>query len=347
MLVELEHDGAIDIPSGAHDYIVSDDLRVPLDLNVLAVYPHAQYLATLLEGYATLPDGSRKWLIRIPQWDLSWQGVYYLKKPLFLPRGTVISMRYHYDNSADNVRNPHEPPVRVKGGSQADDEMGNLWLQVLPVAKGDQRLVLQESITRRLLEKYPADFTANFNMGDLLLSRGDAAGAVPYFEAASNAEPRSAVAATELGTALASASRMAEAIQQFRRALEFDPAFTDARYNLASAEAATGEVELAIGDFRQVVAERPDDKSAKQHLGEAIVLRGDQLADKGEFDEAARYYREAIVLRPGDAELHTNLGMVLARRERFAEARAEFEAAVRIDPGFQPATKALAALPSR
>ena len=85
-----------------------------MDLNVLAVYPHAHYLGKLMEGYATLPDGTRKWLVRIPEWDLSWQGVFRLKTPMFLPRGTVISMRYHFDNSEANVRNPSHPPRRVE-----------------------------------------------------------------------------------------------------------------------------------------------------------------------------------------------------------------------------------------
>jgi Flp pilus assembly protein TadD/mono/diheme cytochrome c family protein len=344
MLLELEHDGAIDIPAGTRDYVVSDDLNVPLDLHVLAVYPHAHYLATLVEGYATLPDGTRRWLIRIPAWDLSWQGVYHLRQPLFLPRGSVISMRFHYDNSAGNIRNPHQPPVRVRGGSQADDEMGNLWLQVLPDAPGDQRLILQEAVTRRLLEKYPGDFTANFNMGDLLLNRNDATGAVPYFEAACRAEPRSALAATELGTALASASRFPEAIEKFHRALELDAAFVDASYNLASAEAASGQMESAAADFKKVLAARPDDGKARDRLGEVLFAWGDQLADSQQFEDAAARYREALQFRPGDAALHTNLGMVLARVARYSEARAEFEAALKINPELQPARNALAHL---
>ena len=123
-------------------------------------------------------------------------------------------MRFHYDNSAENIRNPNSPPKRVKGGSHANDEMGNLWLQVLPVGDGDRRPVLQEAVMHRLLEKYPGDFSANFNLGDLLLSRGDAAGAVSHFEAAWKAQPNSALAAAELGIALASASRMSEAMSQ-------------------------------------------------------------------------------------------------------------------------------------
>ena len=76
MLVKLENDRALDIPPGARDFLVSDDFRLPLDVDVLAVYPHAHYLGTLLEAFATLPDGSRRWLIRIPQWDVNWQSVY-------------------------------------------------------------------------------------------------------------------------------------------------------------------------------------------------------------------------------------------------------------------------------
>ena len=50
MLLQLEHDGALDIPPGDRDFPVSDDFRLPLDVDLLAVYPHAHYLGKLLEG---------------------------------------------------------------------------------------------------------------------------------------------------------------------------------------------------------------------------------------------------------------------------------------------------------
>ena len=115
MLVQLEHDGALDIPAGNGDFQISDDFRLPLDADVLAVYPHAHYLGKLLEGYATLPDGTRKWLIRIPDWDPNWQAVYRYPEPVFLPKDSVISMRYHYDNSDANPRNP-ESSAQTRGG---------------------------------------------------------------------------------------------------------------------------------------------------------------------------------------------------------------------------------------
>jgi tetratricopeptide (TPR) repeat protein len=267
MLLQLEYDGVIDIPPGAKDYLISDDVKLPLDVNVLAIYPHAHYLGKLLEGYATLPDGTRKWLVRIPDWDLNWQGVYRLKEPLSLPKDTVVSMRYHYDNTVDNVRNPHSPPQEVKGGNQATDEMGHLWLQVLPTAEGDQRAVLQEALMRQRLAKYPDDFNANYNLGDSLLTQGDAPGAIPYFQAAFRANPTSVVAATELGVALFTANRLAEAEEQFQAALTIDAAYTDARFDLASVQAARGRWEAAVNEFRQVLKEHPDDSKAAADNG--------------------------------------------------------------------------------
>ena len=64
LLVQLESDDALDIPPGDADFVVSDSFRMPMDADVLAIYPHAHYLGKLLEAYATLPSGDRKWLNR-------------------------------------------------------------------------------------------------------------------------------------------------------------------------------------------------------------------------------------------------------------------------------------------
>jgi Flp pilus assembly protein TadD len=341
LLVQLERDQSIDIPPGEKDFLVSDDFRTPLDLNVLAIYPHAHYLGKLMECDAALPDGTRKWLIRIPSWDLNWQGVYRFSQPVFLPRGSVITMRYHYDNPTENVRNPNNPPKEVKAGNQATDEMAHLWLQVLPAADRDQRAEVQGALARQRLEKDPENFTANYTLGDLLMNQGNAAGAIPYFEAACKSDPASVIAATELGVALFTATKLPEAMQQFRRALAMDANYTDARFDLASAEAASGEWENAANDFRQVMKERPDNLKAREHLGEVLLLWGNSFFDTGKDAEAASRYREALAIRPNDAELHGRLGVSLGRMGQLAEAEAELLAALKIDPSLEPAKRAL------
>jgi Flp pilus assembly protein TadD len=341
MLVQLEHDAMIDIPAGDKDFLVTDDVKLPLDVNVLAIYPHAHYLGKLLEGYATLPDGTRKWLVRIPDWNLNWQGVYRLKEPMLLPRGSVVSMRYHYDNTADNPRNPNSPPKIVKGGNQAVDEMGHLWLQVLPVAEGDQRAALQEGLMRQRLEKYPDDFNANYNLGDSLLSKGDAAGAIPYFQAACKANPVSVVAATELGVALSSAGKLDEAVDQFKHALVLDETYTDARFDLASVHAARTDWDNAVTEFQRVLQQRPDDARTRQHLGDALYLWADDLAKNGKSEQALARYRGALEFRPPTAEQHTKMALMLARLKRFDDAQTELQTALQLDPNFAPAKQML------
>lgn len=342
MLLQLEHDGTLDIPAGDKDFLDSDDFRVPIDVNVLAVYPHAHYLCKLMEGYATLPDGTRKWLIRIPDWDFNWQGVFRYKEPILLPAGTVVSMRYHYDNSTGNIRNPNSPPKEVHAGIQATDEMGHLWLQVLPVAEGDQRAVLQEALAERRLQKYPDDFGANYNMGDILLNKGNAAEAVSYFQKAAKADPRSVIAATELGIALFTEQHFPEAAEQFRRALILDPKYTDARFDLASVEAEGGDLEMSANDFKEVLAERPDYPKARDHLGQILFAMGDDLAKSGNNEQAVARYREAVAYLGDSAELHTSLGAALARLGRMSEAQAELQSALRVNPNFEPAQRILA-----
>jgi hypothetical protein len=154
-------------------------------------------LGKLLEAWATLPGeskeaaGATKWLIRIPNWDPNLQAVFDYREPVFLPKGSVIHMRYHYDNSAANPRNPNHPPQRVLAGNQASDEMGHLWLQVLPAGAGDHRRELQEAVMRHRLEKNPGDAVAHMNLGAILLSRLDPQGAVTELRTAARLEPKS------------------------------------------------------------------------------------------------------------------------------------------------------------
>ena len=50
MLLQLEHDGALDIPGGDTAFTVTDELQLPVDVQVLGLYPHAHYLGKIIEG---------------------------------------------------------------------------------------------------------------------------------------------------------------------------------------------------------------------------------------------------------------------------------------------------------
>jgi cytochrome c-type biogenesis protein CcmH/NrfG len=126
---------------------------------------------------------------------------------LFLPKDAVIHMRYHYDNSAANARNRSHPPRRVRSGNQATDEMGHLWLEVVPRGPGDRRLELQEAVIRHRLEKAPSDFEAHVNLGAIELSRLNAQAAETELRAVVRLDPARPEAHNMFGLSLAATGR--------------------------------------------------------------------------------------------------------------------------------------------
>ena len=175
ILVQLEHDAALNIPAGDANFIVEDKLTLPVAVDVLAIYPHAHYLGKRLEGWAIFPDGTRTDLILIPNWDIDRQSIYRFAAPVPLPAGSTIHMRYSYDNSAANPHNPNSPPIRVTNGNRSVDEMGHLWLQLLPRPVEGEKQDLREPILRAwmqdVLEKSSTDPTALFNLASIDMSR--------------------------------------------------------------------------------------------------------------------------------------------------------------------------------
>ena len=193
MLLQLENDRALDIPAGAAAFPVEDSLTLPVDVRVLGIYPHTHYLGRRLEAWAMLPNGQRRTLIVIPEWDIDRQAVYRFREPVLLKKDTVLHMRYLFDNSAANVHNPHSPPVRVHAGNRSEDEMAHLWLQVLPVDQSspatDPRLLLEEAWMQQRLSKEPADGIALYNLASTEALLGKYKQAVRLFREASAAHP--------------------------------------------------------------------------------------------------------------------------------------------------------------
>ena len=309
VLIQLEHDGAINIPPGARDFLVSDDFRLPVDVDVLAIYPHAHSLGKLLEAWATLPGGTRTWLIRIPDWDQNWQAVYRYEKPVFLPAGSVVSMRYRYDNSAANPRNPNHPPKRVRAGNNSTDEMGHLWLEVISHDHADRRRQIEEAVMAHRVEKYPDDYASWLDLGELRLSRLELQGSVSALESAVRVDPNQSQGHNLLGAALTRTGRAQDAIQEFEQALELDPVNVNARYNLVLALMKANQVDEAAGHMEKVVAAYPKDAALHN-------LWGELLAQQGNYDAAIAQFDAALTLDPKLDAARANRAEALARRTK-------------------------------
>jgi tetratricopeptide (TPR) repeat protein len=304
ILLQMENDRMLDIPPGSSNFLVTDEFTLPVDVNLLAIYPHAHYLGKDLQALARLPDGTTRTLIHIARWDLNWQAVYRYASPMTLPKGTTISMRFRYDNSADNIRNPNHPPQRVVAGNRASDEMAHLWLQVLPTdpqeGSVDSRALIQEAMARHNLQKNPDDFEAHYNLAALLQGRGELAESTDHFAQAVRIRPDDATANNALGAALLAAGRAAEAAPYLSAALKARPGYFDAHYNLGNALASQGDFAGALLHFQAAVRLNPQDADAEANLGSA-------LAETGNVREARLHYERALKLNPNHELARENL----------------------------------------
>ncbi len=343
MLLQLDRDDALDIPPGDNHFVVEDSLTLPVDVDVLGVYPHAHYLGRDLEGWAITPEGKKKWLVWIRNWDIDRQSVYHYREPVFLPRGSVLHMRYTYDNSAANVHNPVSPPVRVRAGNRSTDEMSHLWLQVLPVNtpphSPDPRLLLEEAWMRNRLRKMPNDRVSLYNLAAALAGQNKFAGAETVYEQELKLDPKDARTLTALGAALEGAGQWQDAEARYHDAIDAagnDPSGAcDARFDLSNLELRHQDAKDAESDFRAQLAACPED--AEVHAG-----LGATLSNEGDTNSAAAEFLRALALDAQNVSALEGLGAIEADGGQNDEAIRHLGAAVRLDASSANAHEQLA-----
>lgn len=261
---------SLDIPAGAREHVVEDSFTLPADVEVLAVLPHAHYLAKEMRGWATRPDGTREPLLWIKQWDFNWQGDYRYAEPVFLPKGSVLSMRFTYDNSTNNLRNPNQPPKRVFYGAQSSDEMAELWFQLLPRNRAD---------LPRLAEAYAAKNSRMLEESNRLAAERD---------------PANAQAQVNLAFILMGQRRIDEAEQRLRAAIRADAAFARAHYGLGLVLRQKNQLAESRAAFETALALDPNDAKIHGNLGFIFL-------DQGDLASAESHFRAALRLNPSDA----------------------------------------------
>jgi arylsulfatase A-like enzyme/Flp pilus assembly protein TadD len=159
-----------------------------------------------------------------------------------------------------------------------------------------------------------------------------------------------------------------EAIARGRKALPDDPRLIDREGDIARK---VGDAARASRAWEQVAKLAPQDalvrvklgelhrdtgqpEQAVRYLREAVTLDpavasywnslGMVLGGNGDMPGAERAFREAFTRDGKNAQYSYNLGLALARQNKRAEAAAEFQRTLEIDPSFAPARQRLAEL---
>lgn len=259
----------LDIPAGVSNYVAEESYTVPVDVDMVRVGAHAHYLCREMQGYALLPSGEKKWLLWIKDWNFQWQGDYQYKEPVRVPKGSKLVMRFTYDNSTNNIRNPFNPPRRTFWGLQTTDEMGELYFQALPRNRDDY-MALGRDYTRELTRV-----------------------SMDFYRFRIKKDPTDADAHQLLGRSLATIGQPQQAVPHLLEAIRLNPNHDKARFDLGSIYMRMQRIQEAYNEFAAVVRINPDDAQAHGSLG-VICFHANRHA------EAREHLANALRLNPDD-----------------------------------------------
>jgi len=114
------------IPPHAANHYVEAREKITQDRYIISFMPHMHYRGKSFRYTAIYPDGTKKVILDVPEYDFSWQSQYLLAEPELLPAGSVLYCEATFDNSADNPYNP-DPTKAVTWGDQTWEEMMIGW----------------------------------------------------------------------------------------------------------------------------------------------------------------------------------------------------------------------------
>ena len=116
------------IPPGADNHKVVSKHSFNEDVELLGLMPHMHVRGKSFLFELESPDGERRKLLEIPEWDFNWQHTYTFEKPLLIAKNSRLVCTAHFDNSEGNKDNP-DPTITVRWGDQTWEEMmiGFLW----------------------------------------------------------------------------------------------------------------------------------------------------------------------------------------------------------------------------
>jgi tetratricopeptide (TPR) repeat protein len=329
----------IDIPAGAAHHEVRDEYVLPIDVDVHTIFPHAHSLCRELSVVAVRPDGSREALISIDRFDENWHDCYRFEHAMRLPRGTRLVSTFTYDNTEGNPRNRNHPPRRVVYGSNASDEMADVYLQVTAV-RPDQRAVLMEHYKHydlasqitgylRSLQLDPNNSLVQEALATCYVGNHQPHEAVSILEARLKTGPSEVFPVVSLGMALLSAGDASRAEAELRKALAIDDQYSLAWFGLGKALVAQNKTDAAEETFHRSLDLAPG-------LSNACLASADLLIRSGHLDDAKRACEAAVNANPDIPEVYLKLAEITARQRRYEESLGYCAEARRLAPYTHP-----------
>lgn len=179
-----------------------------------------------------------------------------------------------------------------------------------------------------------------FLKGWIYMEAGDTTLALSSFRTAVEQDPEDYTAYIMLGkVSAAKHDRLAE--QYYSTAISLRPNSVEAWYNKGMYHQENGQDSLALECYRQIMQIDPRNALAWYNSG---YVRMEHLDDPA---TAKRDFDEAVRLEPGYIDAWYNRGLAFERMDQLDSAVANYEAALRMDPGHDLAARGLSRMEAR
>ncbi|WP_315749706.1 MULTISPECIES: tetratricopeptide repeat protein [unclassified Bradyrhizobium] len=187
-------------------------------------------------------------------------------------------------------------------------------------------------VLARATEVDPRSAEAQSDLGLSLFRLGRYDEARTRYERAIGLQPNFPTALTNLGNTLMSLSRFEEAITAHDRAIALKPGYGDAHANRGMALLLTGRYEDAGQSFDRALALQP-------RLLTALFGKGLVSMNLRNFDTAVAALTSALAINPTAAPALAQRGRAYQEQGKFAEAEADFDAALALEPLLEDALR--------
>lgn len=185
-------------------------------------------------------------------------------------------------------------------GAEIYPAYADLYVEIARIY--DRRKQYDSSIkyNQMALKLNPINFTANNNLGSVLLTAGRYREAIPYFMLAMEYNPNFKYAYINAARCYQQLQQFDSAIINFRKLLEFEPQNIDIYTEIGTGYFMLQRYDSAAYYYKIVEKAKPDDANIANNLG-AVLLNQQKYA------ESVPYFTKSIQLNPGYFNAYTNL----------------------------------------
>jgi tetratricopeptide (TPR) repeat protein len=199
------------------------------------------------------------------------------------------------------------------------------WLRQAEIALAEKRFQDCEALLSQALARDTDNFEALLLRGRLFLVQGQGDKAVAQMDRMSALYDRSPTVFYNLALAHLALDDPAKAIADLNKALSLQPRYPEATVLLAQLNIKKGDPASAITSLTQLTRQQPNMVEAHLLLANAYLVQQNP-------DQALTVYTQMASLFPKNPQVPFLTGMILARQKKLAEARKEFEKALKMAP---------------